>query len=345
VKERVDRLREALEEPLLVSNPTNVRYLCGLSSSNAALLVEPDRVQLFTDFRYAERARTIRDVEAVTTRRDLYGDLAERLSGRIGFEAEALTYARHEVLRAGGIELIARRRLVEKLREVKDGGELAAVRRSGAIISDAFRTLADEPFVGRSERDISWRVAQLTHELGAEDVSFSAVVAAGPSGSSPHAVPSDRPIEVGETVIVDAGCKVGGYCSDCTRTFSTGQLPADLERAYAVVLEAQLAGLAAVAPGAAGVAVDRVARSIIEEAGFGEQFGHGLGHGVGLEVHEAPWLNPELPSTIAAGNVVTVEPGVYIEGLGGIRIEDLVIVGEDGLEVLTDFPKDLVTVG
>jgi Xaa-Pro aminopeptidase len=345
VKERVDRLRETLEEPLLVSNPTNVRYLCGLSSSNAALLVEPDRVQLFTDFRYAERARAIRDTETIETRRDLCGDLAERLSGRIGFEADALTYARHEVLRAGGIELIARRGLVEKLREVKDGGELAAVRRAGAIASEAFRVLAGEPFVGRSERDIAWRLAQLMHELGAEDVSFSAVVAAGAAGSSPHAVPGDRPIEVGETVIVDAGCKVGGYCSDCTRTFSTGQLPAELERAYAVVLEAQLAGLAAVAPGAEGVAVDRVARTIIEEAGFGEQFGHGLGHGVGLEVHEAPWLNPELQSTLAAGNVVTVEPGVYIEGLGGIRIEDLVIVGDDGLEVLTDFPKELVEVG
>jgi Xaa-Pro aminopeptidase len=345
VKERVDRLREALAEPLLVSNATNVRYLCGLSSSNAALLVEPDRVRLFTDFRYAERARTIRDVETVETRRDLYGDLAERLSGQIGFEADALTYARHEVLRAGGIELIARHGLVEKLREVKDGAELAAVRRAGAIASEAFRTLAGEPFVGRSERDIAWRLAQLMHELGAEDVSFSAIVAAGAASSSPHAVPSDRRIEAGETVIVDAGCKVGGYCSDCTRTFSTGQLPADLERAYAVVLEAQLAGLAAVAPGAEGVAVDRVARTIIEEAGFGGQFGHGLGHGVGLEVHEAPWLNPELPSTIAAGNVVTVEPGVYIEGLGGIRIEDLVIVGADGLEVLTDFPKELVEVG
>jgi Xaa-Pro aminopeptidase len=344
VKERVDGLRDALEEPLLVSNPINVRYLSGLSSSNAALLVEPDRVRLFTDFRYAERARTIRDVEAVETPRDLFGDLAERLSGRIGFEADALTFARHEVLAAGGIDLVPRRGLVERLREVKDAAELAAVRRSGAILSGAFRALADEPFVGRSERDVAWRIVQLMHELGAEDVSFSAVVAAGPGGSSPHAVPSDRPIEVGETVIVDAGCKVGGYCSDCTRTFSTGQLPVELERAYEVVFEAQLAGLAAIAPGAEGAAVDRVARSIIEKAGLGERFGHGLGHGVGLEVHEAPWLNREMPSTLAVGNVVTVEPGVYLEGLGGVRIEDLVILGEDGIEVLTDFPKDLVTV-
>ena len=345
MKDRIDRLRTTLEEPLLVSNPTNVRYLCGLSSSNAALLVEPDRVQLFTDFRYAERARAISDVEAVLTRRNLFADLAERLSGRIGFEAEAMTVARHDVLADGGIDLVARCGLVEALREVKDGAELAAVRRSAAILTEAMRALASEVFVGRSERELAWRIVQLMHELGAEDVSFSAVVAAGAAAASPHAVPTDRRIEVGETVIVDAGCKVNGYCSDCTRTFSTGQLPAELERAYAVVLEAQLAGLAAVVPGEDGTEVDHVARAIIADAGLGEQFGHGLGHGVGLEVHEAPWLNPELESTLAVGNVVTVEPGVYISGLGGIRIEDQVIVGEGGPEVLTDFTKELITVG
>ncbi len=344
MKDRLERLRAVLEEPLLVTNPVNVRYLCGLSSSNAALLVDGERAQLFTDFRYVERARAISDVETVQTRRNLFADLAERLSGRIGFEADALTVARHDALRDGGVELVTRRGLVEALRAVKDSGELAAVRRSAAILNEAMETLAGEPFVGRSERELAWRIVQLMHELGAEDAAFSAVVAAGSAGASPHAVPSDRRIEVGETVIVDAGCVVNGYCSDCTRTFSTGPLPAELERAYAVVLDAQLAGLAAVKPGARGLEVDRVARAIIEEAGFGEQFGHGLGHGVGLEVHEAPWLNPELESTLAVGNVVTVEPGVYLTGLGGIRIEDEAIVGEDGPEVLTPFTKELVVV-
>ena len=345
MKTRVDRLRVALEEPLLVSNPVNVRYLCGLASSNAAMLVEPDRVQLFTDFRYAQRAQAIRGVEAVETRRNLYADLAERLSGRVGFEADALTYARYETLAAGGLDLVPRRGLVERLREVKDTAELAAVRRSAAILTEAFRRLADEPFVGRSERELVWRMAELMHELGADDAAFSTVVASGETGSSPHAVPGDRRVEVGETVVVDAGCTVNGYCSDCTRTFATGPLPAELDEAYAVTLRAQLASLEAVVPGADGTAVDSVARSIIEDAGLGDHFGHGLGHGVGLEVHEAPWLNPDLESTLAVGNVVTVEPGVYLEGLGGIRIEDLVIVTEDGPEVLTDFTKELVTVG
>jgi Xaa-Pro aminopeptidase len=345
MRDRLVRLQAVLEEPLLVSNLTNVHYLSGLSSSNAALLVEPDRAQLFTDFRYLERAQSIGDVETVPTRRNLYADLAERLSGRIGFEADAMSVARRDMLAAGGLELVPRQGLVERLREVKDSAELAAVRRSGAILNEAMGTLAQEPFVGRSERELVWRMAELMHELGAEDVAFSAVVAAGEAAASPHAQPSDRRIEVGETVIVDAGCKVNGYCSDCTRTFSTGRLPVELEDAYAVVLEAQLAGLGAVAPGAVGTEVDRVARTVIEDAGLGPRFGHGLGHGVGLEVHEAPWLNPELESTLAVGNVVTVEPGVYISGLGGIRIEDLAIVGEEGPEVLTDYTKELVVVG
>ncbi len=345
MKDRLDRLQASLEEPLLVSSPINVRYLCGLDSSNAAMLIEPDRVQLFTDFRYAERAGAIRGVETVQTRRNLYADLAERLSGRVGFETESLTHARFETLAAGGLELVPRRGLVERLRQVKDSAELAAVRRSAAILNDAFARLAEEPFVGRSERDLVWRMAELFHEGGADDSAFSTAVGSGPTGASPHAVPGDKRIEVGETVVVDAGCRVNGYCSDCTRTFVTGQLPSELAEAYDVVLRAQLASLEAVVPGAEGKAVDRVARSIIEEAGFGDRFGHGLGHGVGLEVHEAPWLNAELgEEALVSGNVVTVEPGMYLPGLGGVRIEDLVIVSDDGPEVLTPFTKELVAV-
>jgi Xaa-Pro aminopeptidase len=346
VKTRLERLQAALEEPLLISSPVNVRYLSGLESSNAAMLVETDRIQLFTDFRYAERARAIRGMEAVQTRRNLYADLAERLSGRVGFETEWLTHARYETLVAGGLELVPRRGLVERLRQAKDSAELAAVRRSAAILDEAFARLAEEPFVGRSERDIVWRMAELIHEGGADDAAFATVVGSGPTGASPHALPGDRRIEVGETVVVDAGCRVNGYCSDCTRTFATGQLPAELAEAYGVVLRAQLASLEAVAPGAEGKAVDGVARSMIEDAGFGDRFGHGLGHGVGLEVHEAPWLNAELgDEPLVSGNVVTVEPGIYLPGLGGIRIEDLVIVTDHGSEVLTPFTKELVTVG
>jgi len=344
VNGRVDRLRDSLEEPLLVSAPANVRYLTGFVSSNAALLVEPDRLRLFTDFRYAEAAQAVEGVEVELLKRNLYGNLSELLSGRIGFEASALTYASWETLAAGSAELVPRRGLVERLRAVKDESELRAIRAAAGITNRVYDALSKEQFVGRSERDLAWRVEVLFHELGAEGVSFPAVVAAGPNGAKPHADPGDTPIGPGQTVVVDAGCIVDGYCSDCTRTFATGALPDELARAYDVCLAAQEEALAAVRVGEQGEDVDGVARRRIDGKGFGEAFGHGLGHGVGLLVHEAPRLAPESSDVLTSGNVVTVEPGIYLSGLGGIRIEDLVVVGDDGPDVLTSFPKELTTV-
>ena len=343
---RVDRLRAALEEPLLVTNAKNVRYLTGFASSNAALLVEPGRVRLFTDFRYAEAGRAVEGVELVETRRSLLADLAELLEGRIGFEAEDLPYAGYETLVGGGLDLVPRRGLVEELRAIKDEGELDALRRAGRITDQAYGRLAEEPFVGRTERDLAWRMEELFHELGAEGSAFPPVVAAGANGARPHAEPGEHAIERGLTVVIDAGCVVEGYSSDCTRTFATGELPGELARAYEVCLDAQEAALEAVRAGANARAVDSVARDRIAAAGLGEAFGHGLGHGVGLLVHEAPRLSQLSPEdeTLADGNVVTVEPGIYLEGLGGVRIEDLVVVRDGDPEVLTGFTKRLVTV-
>ena len=341
---RVDHLRASLAEPLLVTNGVNVRYLTGFESSNAALLVEPERVRLFSDFRYADAARAVDDVEFVEVARALLASLAELLEGRVGFEADAVTYAGHQTLAAGGLELVPRRGLVEALRAVKDEGELDAIRRAGEITSAAFESFAEERFVGRSERELSWRLDELFREHGGDGSAFETIVASGENGARPHARPTDRKIGAGETVVIDAGARTGGYLADCTRTFATGPLPDELKNAYAVCLEGQLAGLAAVRAGATGVQADAAARETIADAGLGEKFGHGLGHGVGLEVHEAPRLSRESADTLVAGNVVTVEPGVYLEGLGGIRIEDLVVVSEDGAEVLTSATKDLVTV-
>jgi Xaa-Pro aminopeptidase len=341
---RLQQLQASLEEPLLVSNLVSVRYLVGFDSSNAALVVEPERVRLFSDFRYAELGRSVGGVEFVETKRSLYAALAELLEGRHGFEADDLTYGKWETLSAGGLELVPRRGLVEALRAVKDEAELEAVRRAAALTSEAYARFAEEQFVGRTERDLAWRLDELFHELGAEASAFETIVAAGPNSARPHSRPSDRKVGAGETVVVDSGAKLGGYCSDCTRTFATGLLPPRLQEAYATCLEAQLAGLEAVRVGATGVEADAAARRVIEDAGFGEAFGHGLGHGVGLDVHEAPRLARESSDTLVAGNVVTVEPGIYLEGLGGIRIEDLVIVGENGPEVLTGYAKDLVSV-
>jgi Xaa-Pro aminopeptidase len=344
LSERLARLRGLLDEPLLVSSRVNVRYLTGFQSSNAALLVENDRVRLCTDFRYVEAAREVPDIELVELPRDLYAALAGLLSGRVGFESAHVSYERYETLSGENVELVPREGLVEVLREIKDEGELDLVSRAAEITDEAYARLAREPFVGKSERELAWRLETFLHELGAHGVAFEIIVASGPNAALPHARPTERVIGSGETVIVDAGCRVGGYCSDCTRTFATGELPAELARAYDVCFSAQQTGLAAIAPGAHGATVDTEARAVIEAEGLGERFGHGLGHGVGLDVHEGPWLNPERESTLAPGNVVTVEPGIYLPGLGGVRIEDLVIVREEGAEVLSTFTKELVIV-
>jgi len=345
MSDRLARLQARVEEPLLVSSLVNVRYLTGLASSNAALLVEPGGSRLFTDFRYAERARAVGGVELVQTPRDIYAELPKLLSGRIAFDPKALSYERYSRLADSGLELVSRPGLVEAMRAVKDERELDTIRHAAAITSEAYARFAEEPFVGRSERDLAWRLQSLLHELGGESTAFDIIVASGPTGGSPHAVPGERVVGAGETIVVDAGCRVGGYCSDCTRTFLTGEPPEELRRAYDVVRRAQETGLAAVRAGVDGVSCDRASRDVIELEGLGDRFGHGLGHGLGFEVHEAPWLNAEWSSTLAAGNVVTVEPGVYLPGLGGVRIEDLVIVTDDGAEVLTSFTKEPVTVG
>jgi Xaa-Pro aminopeptidase len=342
---RLARLQATIDAPLLVSSLVNVRYLTGLVSSNAALLVEPGRTRLFTDFRYAERARAVPDVELVTTRRDIYAELPSLVEGTIQFEPAALTYARYATLTDGGLELVPRAGLVEAMRAVKEPAELDAIRRAAAVANEAFARFAEEPFVGRTEAELAWRLELLLHEHGGEDVSFPVIVASGPTGGSPHAVPGARRVEAGETIVVDFGCRVGGYCSDCTRTLVSGELPDDLRHAYDAVKRAQEVGLASVRAGADSADCDAAARDVIEAEGLGGAFGHGLGHGLGLEVHEQPWLNAEWPSVLAAGNVVTVEPGVYLPGRGGVRIEDLVIVTDDGAEVLTPFTKEPVTVG
>ena len=340
---RLDRVRAEIEAPLLVSNPVDVLYLTGLHSSNAALLVEPDGARLFTDFRYVQKAREL-GIEAVVVPRDIYSGLGEHVGGRIEFQAESLTYAQYATLEASGLELVPRRELMVGIRAVKEDAELEAISRATAITNECFERLAEQTFVGRTETDLAWWFESLMRELGADEAAFPVIVGAGPGGAQPHASTSDRVIERGQTVVVDAAAKLGDYCSDCTRTFSTGDLPDELARSYDVCLRAQLAALEAVHPGASGREVDAVARDLISAEGLGGLFGHGLGHGLGLEVHELPRLRPESADVLPVNGVCTVEPGIYHPGLGGIRIEDLVVVDADGPQVLTTFTKELVTV-
>jgi Xaa-Pro aminopeptidase len=350
---RIGRLAALLADPLLVAGPpyvaggqANVRYLTGLESSNAALLVEPEgTATLFADFRYAARGRQLEGVVFVETARGLLPAIGAHLAGRrIGFEQQHLPYEGYRALVDAGVDAVPTAGLVESLRAVKDEGEIAALRRAGALSDEVFAALAQERFAGRSERELAWWVERSFREGGAEGMSFPAVVAAGETASSPHAVPGERPLEAGVLVVVDAGCVLGGYCSDCTRTFAVGEIPDRLSELYALCLEAQLAGLAAVGPGVHGRDADAASREPIDAAGLGWAYGHGLGHGVGVQIHEGPVLRPESTDVLEPGNVVSVEPGIYVPGEGGVRIEDLVLVTDDGRERLTRFTKELVTV-
>jgi Xaa-Pro aminopeptidase len=345
VNARVEKLRDMLEEPLLVTNPVSIRYLSGFKSSNAALLIEPERVRLFSDFRYAEAASAVEGVQFEETPRALLRDLAQRLSGRIGFEADFVSYSAWQTLGGNSVEPVPRTGLVEGLRAVKDDEELAALRQACGITDRVYDRLADERFVGRSERDVAWSIAQLFHDEGAHDAAFEPIVASGPNAARPHSRPTDREIRAGETVVIDAGCTIDGYASDYTRTFATGPLDEDLKEAYAVCLQAQEAALDGIRAGLSGVEADAIAREVVDATRFAGLFGHGLGHGLGLQTHEGPRLSTESTDTLASGNVVTVEPGIYVPGRGGIRIEDDVVVTEDGLENLTGFRKDLIEVG
>jgi Xaa-Pro aminopeptidase len=344
---RIERLAATLDDPLLVTGLVNVQYLTGFQSSNTALLVDPaGDATLYTDFRYAEAARAVADVTFEQTPRAVVPALAERLSGRrIAVEASHISLADADTLRAGGIQLVSTTRLVETLRAVKDAGELEIIRRAAAISDRVYGELSRQPFVGRTEAELAWWLEQAWHEAGADGPAFDAIVAFGENGARPHAKLRDEPIPEGTLVVVDAGCLVDGYCSDCTRTFFTGETKGRLRELYDLCLTAQLDALAAVKPGALGKDVDAVSRQAIGEAGMAEHYGHGLGHGVGLAVHEEPNMRPESDAVLEPGNVVTVEPGIYLAGDVGVRIEDMVVVTEDGCERLTNVTKEPVLVG
>jgi Xaa-Pro aminopeptidase len=342
---RLSALAERLDAPLLVTNLTNVYYLTGFDSSNAALLVRPGgEATLYTDFRYAESAKDVTGVEVQMTKRTMMADLGERLTGRVQFEADVLPYREWERLASGSAELVPTHGIVDAVRAIKDDEEVAKLQRAARIADRGLEALTADTWVGRSEREIAWRLRELLHAHGADEQSFDSIVASGPNGALPHAHPTDRIVERSELVTVDWGVRVDGYCSDCTRTFSTGGVSDKLREIYDVTLEAQQRAVANIKAGMTGVEADALARDPITDAGYGENFGHGLGHGVGLMVHEAPRLSTESTDVLENGHAVTVEPGIYLPGVGGVRIEDLAIVRDDGLQVLTSFPKELIDV-
>ena len=347
MSEHAQRLARAVAEladidALIVTNLVNVRYLTGYTGSNGIVVLSAERAVLVTDFRYqdaVEPLRAVLDVEILD--RDIAGQTIERLAEfapgctSIGFEG-SMPYALAERLRAllpSDSQFVARVGLIEGLRLVKSATEIAATRHASDILEVVYSNIAQGQLVGRTEVAVAWEIERTIREAGFPALSFEPIVASGAHGALPHAEPRDVTIERGES----------GYCSDCTRTFAAGGAPAPEAAAdYQLVLDAQLAGLGSVRPGAIGGMCDATAREVIADAGCGELFGHGLGHGTGLDIHEAPTLRKGSEDILAPGMIVTVEPGIYRPGKWGIRIEDQVVVTESGHEILTGFTKDLV---
>jgi Xaa-Pro aminopeptidase len=348
MQERGDRLAAlAAERELdrfLVTDLVNVRYLTGFGGTNGACVCGADTRVFLTDFRYSERAEAeVEGWEVVTVKDDWLGGVAARLAGRTGFEDHQMAVRTLEKLEGKlpeGVSLEGAGGTVEKLRRVKDGAELAAIAAAAELADDVWRWSLERGLGGHSELGVARAAEARMRELGAEP-SFPAIVAAGPNGALPHAEPGEREIGRGELVVFDMGAKLDGYCSDGTRTFATGEPGERAREIYETVREAQAAAVAAVAAGARAEDVDTVARHLIVAAGHGERFGHGLGHGVGLEVHEEPRVSQRSEDVLEAGEVVTIEPGIYLPGELGVRIEDLVVVTEEGHRNLSGLPKEL----
>jgi Xaa-Pro aminopeptidase len=358
VAARAERLRAGFDQAgvdaLLVTRLPNVAYLTGFTGSAAMLLVGPEDLVFVTDGRYAEQSAEQLGAAGVPARievrvsqaahRDAMSDAARGFA-RLALEAHGVTWAQQRAFATEWFpdaELVATEHLVEDLRRIKEPGEVARIHAACAIADDALAVVGPSLTERATEQEVALRLEFEMRARGASGTSFDTIVASGPNSAKPHARPSSRRIEPGDPVVVDFGCVVDGYCSDMTRTFSVGDPGPDVRRVYEVVQTAQQTGRDAVTAGADCAQVDKACRDVIDAAGWGDAFVHGTGHGVGLEIHEAPRVAATARDTLATGYVVTVEPGVYLPGTGGVRIEDTVVVTDEGADVLTAFPKDFV---
>jgi Xaa-Pro aminopeptidase len=347
---RLKKLRHALLEQnldaILVSQPENRRYLSGFTGSAGWLIITSERKVLATDFRYyeqVEREAPAFELAKVTGKFSdlLPGVLADLGAQRLGFESQHLTVDEWSTLRQAteGVEWVPLKTTVEALRVVKDQGEMEAIRRSVALTDAAFAHLLEVIRPGMTELEAAWEIEAHMRTHGASKASFDLIVAGGPNGALPHAGAGHHVLQPGEPIVVDIGCVLEGYCSDMTRTFCLGQPGSKYLEVWDIVRRAQEAAEASIRAGTSGVAADAAARDLITAAGYGEAFGHGLGHGVGLAVHEGPRASRLSEDTFEEGMTLTIEPGIYLPGEFGVRLEDLVIIHEQGVEILTNTPK------
>ena len=347
----VAKLPEREVDAILVSGAENRRYLSGFSGSAGYLFISGERAHLATDFRYTEQATAQAvhfNVEQVRVGWDwLITQLKESGAKRVGFESQAMTVATYNSLmnainedsELSRIELVPVADMTDGQRSIKDSDELALLQRAIDASDLAMERVCPAITEGMTEREVAWRMEMAMRDAGADGISFDTIVAAGPNGAMAHHMPTDHVIKRGEPIVIDMGAKVGGYCSDITRTVVVGEPDEMFHKIYNIVLDAQLTAIRDVKTGMNGEEADKLARDVIADAGYGDNFGHSLGHGVGLAVHENPRVSPRSTDPLDVNSVFTVEPGIYLSGWGGVRIEDIVILGEGGATPLSKASK------
>jgi Xaa-Pro aminopeptidase len=349
---RIQKLRQALAakeiEAILISQPENRYYLSGFAGSAGFLLITPRNAVLATDSRYTEQARgEAPDYEIFRTIGDIARWLPDVTAGlnlrQLGFEAADITLASYrqmsQAVKKAGLKLVPTEGLVEQIRAVKEPEEIESITRAIEMTDAATEYIGDIIHTGISEKELAWEIEKFLKERGSDGLPFDIIVASGNNSALPHARPSSRTIHPGEPVVIDIGARFESYGSDLSRTICTGTPDDTFNRVYNTVLGAQLAAIAMIQEGMTGEEADRLARTVIEEAGYGEAFGHSLGHGLGLAPHEAPRLGPGSAETLTSGMVFTIEPGVYLAGWGGVRIEDTVVMEEGKIRVLSQARK------
>ena len=352
LKNRLQRLCQRLAEKeidgILVSQPENRYYLSCFDGSAGYLLITPQNKILATDFRYIEQAkRQAPDYKIFLISNDILDWLPRLVTDlrlkRLGFEAGHITFALHQqltdILKQSQLKLIPLDGLIESLRVIKEPEEIELITKAVEITDNALEYIEDMMHTGMSEKEVAWEIEKFLRENGSEPIPFDIIVASGPNSALPHAKPSSHTIQSGEPIIIDIGGRVGGYSSDLSRTICLGTADDTFNKVYDTVLKAQLRAIAAIKKGMTGGEVDDVARMVIKQAGYGEAFGHGLGHGIGLAPHEQPRLGPNSSEPLAAGMVFTIEPGIYLTGWGGARIEDVLVMEEGKIRVISKARK------
>lgn len=347
----IEKLNDALKakhlDAIVVLTDFNRRYLSGFTGTSGALIITKTHNLLITDFRYIEQAtaqapkfKIIKQqgnlIEAVKQ------ELEQLKVQNVGFEGNLVSYDTYLQLSKSYISLISISGLIEKIREVKDEDEIALIQKAAEIVDETFEYILTVAKAGMTELQLKAKLESKMLELGAEGTSFDTIVASGVRGALPHGVASDKVIQTGELITLDYGAYYKGYSSDITRTFAIGEPEPKLKEIYNIVLEANQKAIAAAKKGITGKALDAIAREYITEKGYGEAFGHSLGHGIGLNVHEGPNLSKNYDTELEVNNCVTIEPGIYLDGLGGVRIEDDILIKENSCERFTKSPKNLI---